>query len=642
MFGWAGTILRVDLSTGKISKQPLSSELAKGFLGGRGFNVKTLYDEVGPKIQPLSPENRLIFSIGPLAGTLAPCSARWNVTARSPLTGILGDSNAGGHWGPELRWAGYDMIVTQGRAKEPVYLWINDDNVELKSAKHIWKRDVTETNEIIKEGIGDRETKIACIGPAGENLVKFACVLSDLTRAAGRCGTGAVMGSKNLKAIAVRGTKDAEIARPEAFEKACLKAHESIVKHPSFKDWFIQGTSLILAGVNAQGRLRVRNFQENIFEKAWEISGEVLVQNYVIKNKGCFSCPISCSHYYHVREGPYAGTYGEGPEYEAQDGFGANLGIGEWPPILHMNTLVNELGLDVCSTAQTLSFATECYQRGLIDEKDTGGIRLEWGNAEAAIEMIKKIAHREGFGDILAEGALAAARKIGKGAEKYTMTIKGLETTAVELRGAQGWGLAFATSTRGADHLRAPVLISTWGFAPQLGKKHFGTEKAVDRFSPDAKPLSVKWHEELAAVIDSLSLCKFPMMLWMGYAIPDLVAELFSTATGWNVSGDDLMKIGERIYHVEKAFNTRLGLTRKDDKVPNRMLKEVCPHPPANTPKALVKLDIMLPEYYKLRGWDPKTGLVPRDKYEELGLKYIADELEKMEKLPKKVSGQEE
>jgi aldehyde:ferredoxin oxidoreductase len=636
MFGWAGTILRVDLSKGKVVRQPLPKDLAYSFLGQRGFNVKTLYEEVGSDVDPLGPENRLMFGVGPLSGTIAPQCGRWNVTARSPLTNIIGDSNGGGHWGPELKWAGYDQIVIQGRAEHPVYLWINDDEVELRDASNIWGYTSTETLQAIREETGEPEVKVNGIGPGGENLVKTAPVISDLTRAAGRCGLGAVMGSKKLKAIAVRGTKAVQIAKPDLFEKLCNEVYEVFKNDPLLRDMAVQGTNLIFAGLNTMGRLRVRNWQQNVFEEAANITGEELLK-YCTKKKGCFNCQVSCSHYYVVREGPYAGTHGEGPEYEAQDGFGANLGIGNWPAILHMNTLVNELGLDVCSVAADLSWAMECYQRGIITEKDTGGIKLEWGNPEIAIDMIKKIAYRDGFGNLLAEGAYNAAQKIGRGAEKYVMHSKRLTLSAVELRGAQGWGLAFATSTRGADHLRGPVFISTWGFAPDLGEKYYGTKKAVDRFSPEGKPIITKEMEEKKAVIDSLGVCQNGTFLCVDspYFVDDRLALIVSAATGWDIDGKGLREIGERIWHVEKAFNIKMGYgTRSEDWLPDRFTKELCPYPPANDDKALVKLEAMLSEYYKLRGWDPETGLVPRANFERLGLKQVANDLERMGKLP--------
>lgn len=640
-FGWAGRIICVDLSKGKIIKQDLPMQLAKGYLGGRGINVKILYDEVGSEVEPLSPENRLIFGCGPLVGTLAPSCSRWNVTARSPLTDILGDSNAGGHWAPELKWAGYDNIVVTGRAEKPTYLWINNDDIELKGATHIWGKTLTEASEMIKEETGDEDTKICSIGPAGENLVKTALVMSDLTRAAGRCGMGAVMGSKKLKAIAVRGTKGVKIAKPDEFESLCTEAYNQLLSHPMYKHWSTQGTLHLLKGVNAAGRLKIKNWTENVLrdEEADAISGETFLQHYSLKNKGCFNCPISCSHYYRVRGGPYDGTVGEGPEYEAQAGFGSNLYIINWPAILHMNTLVNELGLDVCSVSTTLSWAMECYEKGLVTDKDTGGISLNWGNDEAAVQMIKNIAYRKGFGDVLAEGAYAASQKVGKGSERFVIHSKKLEWTGTELRGSFGWALAYATSTRGADHLRALMYVASLKAYAEQARKLFGVPpEATDGWSPKGKPFFVKYLEDLGAVIDSLGLCKTPSLCLMieSYFRPDPLAKIVSAATGWDIDGNGLMKIGERIYHVEKAFNIKLGYGRREhDTIPERFVKEFLPSPPRNTAKALVKLDPMLDEYYKLRGWDVKTGLIPRTKLEELNLTYIADQLEELNRIPR-------
>jgi len=636
MYGWAGTILRIKLDKQSIKKQLTPKDLCANFIGGRGFNSKILYDEVRPAIDPLGSENKLIFGTGPLVGTVAPCAGRWTVTAKSPITEAFGDANAGGHWGAELKWSGYDCIVFDGVANEPSYLLIDDEHVELRDARHIWGLDIWETDKAIKEEIGDPDIKIASIGQAGENLVSAACVVSDLTRGAGRCGIGAVMGSKKLKAVAIRGTKGVKIAKPEEFLKLCEETIELVRKDKwwweHFRKW---GTPIFVMLFQHLGMLPTRNWSEGTFEYAEDISGETLLRNYVFKKRSCFACIFHCSGAYLIRDGPYAGYMGEGVEYEATGGFGSKMGNRNLESTLVCKTLCDRYGLDLINTTDVIAWAMESYNKGILTEKDTDGLDLTWGNHENIIECVRRLAFREGhFGELLAMGSRKAAEKIGRGSEYYVMNMKGAQPGLVEPRGGKAWALSYATSTRGGCHLRGmPNLEYYW--TPQDALKYLGSTKAVDRFAYEDKGRLVAWVENVRAIDDSLELCKYLFRgeprVWV-----EMPTKLFNAATGLNYTENDILKCGERIYNVEKAFNTREGLNRSHDTLPERYFKESMPAGPSKgevIPRD--KFEEMLNDYYSSRGWDVKTGLPTKKKLEELGLKYISDELEKMNKLGK-------
>lgn len=638
-YGWAGTILRVDLTKGKIVKQPLDKYLAKNFIGGRGINSKILFDETEVGIDAFSPENLLIFGTGPLNGTLSPNSGRYTVTAKSPLTSTLGDANAGGFWGPELKFAGYDHIVIKGRAKTPVYLWIDDDVVEIKRAAHIWGRDTWETDKILKQETGDQEVQVASIGPAGENLVRFACVINNLTRAAGKMGMGAVMGSKNLKAIVIRGTQGIRIAHPKAFEKVVEKARESIfsdeLNYMSLRRF---GTPILVNLLNAVGSLGYRNMQDGYWEEADKISGGTLLEKYVVRHKGCFGCVVQCGRVCVVKEGEYKGTYGEKMEYAPLQSIGASCGNSDLASLIYANKLTNLYGMDGIRVGVTIAWAMECYQRGIITTKDTGGIKLEWGDHHVIIELIEKIARREGFGDLLAEGSVIAAKKLGKG-EEFAFHAKGNPLKGNDMRSRMGGALSFFTSTRSGDHLRGMPLIEQYGrLPPEKYQELYGISEVGDMASRVGKAALVIWNEHLCAVADALEICKFPtawLMIFKGLKFKEF-AELFSAVTGIDTNEKDMMKVGERIYNLERAYNVREGITRKDDEnLPKRWVEEPLPSGPYKgariKPEEFKK---MLDEYYELRGWNLSAGLPTREKLEELNLKDVADELEKLGKLP--------
>lgn len=615
-YGWAGAILRVDLTAGKVEKEELSPEFAKSFLGGSGFNAATLFDSVKKGVDALSSENILMFSAGPLVGTIAPSCSRLAVTAKSPLTDIFGDSSMGGHFSAELKHAGYDQIVCHGKSNKPVYLYVDDDVVELRDASHLWGKSTLETAWLIRQELGDPEIRVASIGQAGENLVRYAGVL-DFKHAAGRCGMGAVMGSKNLKALAVRGTKDIFIAKPQEFYQACREAYETIRERveagrnlqpmlPSY------GTAHLAKEIPPSGSIFTRNFKGQVWLDVEDVGPEKLKKEYSPTQRACFSCPMHCTPFYVVPTGKYAGIYGEGPEWGLIQ-IGPRCDFYDFPTYLYLNNLLNEYGIDPLSLQQMLAWTMDCYEKGILTEKDLDGTSFRWGDADAVIEMVHKIAKREGFGNILAEGERRAPQIVGRGSEKYMYHIKGMAPVIEDPRvGLFGFG--YFTSTRGADHLKQ---------FPATHDELIGRDIAQSDMGP-----KVKSNEDKNAVVDSVGMCKFVR----GDIDEDdpyrSIAKLMSAATGVDFSVKDLLEIGERIYNIEKAFNSREGLTRKDDSysVPE-MIFEPIPEGPS---KGVVQqLEPKLNDYYKARGWDRETGLQTRSKLEQLKLKYVADELEK-------------
>ncbi|MEM3522304.1 MAG: aldehyde ferredoxin oxidoreductase family protein [Candidatus Bathyarchaeia archaeon] len=633
---YGGKIIRVNLNNLKVIVQELSNEFAESFLGGSGFITKILWDEVNPSLEPFAPENRLIFAVGPLCGTGWPQACRFSVGAKSPLTGIYGDSSCCGFFGPELKFAGYDVVIFEGRAEKPVYLFIDDENVELKNASNLWGKLTSEVNSIIKEEIGDEDIQVSCCGPAGENLVRFAGIIHH-TRAAARCGLGAVMGSKNLKAIAVRGSKGIEVAYPDKFyefvEEIIAQCKES--KHlQRRKDY---GTTILVELMNEIARWPVRNFQTGYFPYAKEMGGEIIREKYRIKDRGSFSCWSPCEKPLIIKNGPYKGIYEKNPEYETLSAIGARCGIHKLEAIIYANKLCNDYGIDTISLGGTISWLMECYEKGLIKKEDVEGLDLSWGNYETLITLIHKIAKREGIGNLLAEGSFKAAQIIGKGSEKYVMHVKKQEIPAQDGRAQKSMGLAQAVASRGADHLKAfPLLDET--IREEFIIKRYGKEylpEMANRLDPKYKPFLIKDGEELCALCDILSLCKSSgtaLPLPSGAVYYPEMAKAISLACGMEINAEGIRKVGERVVNLQRAFNIREGISRKDDTLPERFTKVPAPEGP---PKGhVVELERMLDEYYELRGWDKKTGLIPRKKLEELRLSYVADELERLRKLP--------
>jgi aldehyde:ferredoxin oxidoreductase len=600
MFAWKGTIIRVNLTSGKISKEPLDPKLAQMFIGARGLAAKMLFDEVDAKIDPLSPANKLFFATGPLTGTFAPSMGRYDVVCKSPLTGAIAASNSGGSFGPELKYAGYDMVIFEGKAAKPVYLWIKDDLVELRDASALWGKEVPETTDMIRAET-DEEAKVACIGPAGEKLSLIACVLNEMGRAAGRSGVGAVMGSKNLKAVAVVGTGSVKIGNKEAFEAAQKDAANKIKSHPvggtGLKAY---GTNVLVNILNSVGSLPTNNFNDGYFPTADKVGGESLAKNNLLRPRGCFSCVIECGRATKVTNPKFAGE-GEGPEYETAWGFGPDCGIDNLDAVIKANYLCNELGLDTISTATTIACAMDMYEHGIITLKDTGGIPINFGNAEVMVELVKMIGNREGFGDKMADGSYRLASAYGH--PEYSMSVKKQEMPAYDPRGVQGIGLHYATSNRGGCHVR--------GYT--ISVEVLGNPVKMDQHTIEGKPELVITFQNLTAALDSTGACLFSTFGIGG----DELAALLSGATGINYSTEDFMKAGDRIWNLERVWNLKAGLSGNDDVLPDRLMKEPIKSGPSKG--EISHLNEMLPKYYTLRGWD-KKGAPTEEKLKSLEL----------------------
>ena len=600
MFGWTGTYLRINLSTGEVKRERTNMEDAKLFLGARGLASKILSDEIDAKIDPLSVENKLIFAPGPLSGTFAPSMGRYDVVTKGPLNGTIAASNSGGSFGPEVKFAGYDMLIIEGKAKAPVYIWIKDDKVEIRDAAGLWGKNVPDTTDAIRAGTDD-EAKVACIGPAGEKKVLFACIMNEMQRAAGRSGVGAVMGSKNLKAIAVVGTKSVEVADPVAFEKAVMKARQMIQEHPVGGTGLrVYGTDVLVNILNSVGALPTRNFRDGYFPTADKIGGESLAANQLVRPKGCYSCIISCGRVTKVTNPKYAGE-GEGPEYETAWGFGADCGIDNLDAIIKANYICNELGLDTITCATTIAAAMDMFEDGVITLKDTGGLELCFGNTDVMVKLVDMIGNRQGIGDKLAEGSFRFATKYGH--PEYSMSIKKQEMPAYDPRAIQGIGLQFATTNRGGCHVRGYTI------SPEV----LGVPVKLDQHATEGKPALVILFQNLTAALDSTGACLFTTF---GIGADELAA-LMSAVSGIPYSTEEFMKAGDRVWNLERQFNLRAGLTAADDTLPERILKDPIKTGPSKG--EVNHLDLMLPEYYKLRGWDEK-GVPTADKLKELAL----------------------
>jgi aldehyde:ferredoxin oxidoreductase len=615
MYGWTGKILRVDLNKAKVSQEELDFKLAEKFVGSRGLGAKYLYDEIDPEVDALGPGNKLIFATGPLTGAGGPNCNRYMVVTKSPLTGAIANSNAGGFFPAEIKFAGYDLIIFEGKSKKPVYLWIENDQAEIRSAEKIWGMDTYETQDTICTET-DENAKIACIGPAGEKLARIACIINDDGRAAGRGGVGAVMGSKNLKAVAVRGTKSVLVADKDGFMKQ-TKIHMESYSHPYAKAFGLHGTDgVALPITNEAGCFPTRNFQTSYFEGIEGLLGETLSAT-ISKTAGkqgsaCFGCPLGCGRKTKVTDPDFTGE-GDGPEYETVGAFGSNCGIGNINAVAKAGYICNELGLDTISMGMTIATAMELSERGFLPEKDVG-MKLNFGNSKAMVELVRQTGYREGFGDLLAEGSYRMAEKYGH--PELSMSAKKQDFASYDPRGLQGLGLEYATQNRGACHIRGEVHNFSLFEVYQLRIVKDKKITFVNRFATEDKPLLTKEIQDWFCIIDSSGWCNFAM--GSSTLDEDSLCTLLETATGVDWGGfTGLMKVGERIFNVERLFNLRAGLTAKDDTLPHRMLKEPVPSGPSQG--HVVELEKMLPEYYRLRGWDDQ-GVPTRERLKELDL----------------------
>jgi aldehyde:ferredoxin oxidoreductase len=611
-YGWTGNVLRLDLNEPLVTVETLDRQAAENYIGARGLALKYLYNEIDPAVNALDARNKLIFATGPLTGTGAPGGSRYMVVTKGPLTGAIAHSSAGGALSLAMKYAGYDMIILEGKSRRPVYLWIDDDNVEIRDAQHLWGKTSTETELAIIEETHP-EAKVACIGPAGENQVLFACVMNDMGRAAGRSGVGAVMGSKNLKAVAIRGTKGLKVSDKTAFYAAMMDAYRK-VDQPDTEHFHQVGTPGVLSYVKELGVLPTRNFKYGTNQNWEKLSGERLATTISTrKNMGlaCPACPVACGRVSRVTNPKYA-SEGVGPEYETIGLYGSSCFTNDLDVVSKVGFICNEMGMDTISAGSTIACAMELYEEGHLPMQDVG-MPLNFGNAEAVIQLTEDMAYRHGFGDILAEGAFRVASRYGH--PEFFMGSKKLEFASYDPRGLQGQGLGYATNSRGACHIRGEVHdpslygVDFWRITKD---RNLGP---VDPHRWDDKPELAKDIQDWFCVLDSCGMCNFMFFLAMN---EDNCRALIEAATGIDMGGQrGLMRTGERIFNLERLFNLKAGLTAKDDTLPKRMLEEPMPDGPAKG--MVVHLDKMLPEYYRLRGWSP-DGVPTRLKLQELGL----------------------
>lgn len=591
MFSYTNKILDVNLTDKKIKTTNVDEKNAKKFVGGKGLGAKLLYDNLKKNVGPLSPENIIIFASGPLTATLSPSSARWCVVTKSPLTNIFLDSQVGGSFGVKMKKAGFDFIIVRGKSPSPVYLNVTDESCEIVDAENLWGKGCFYTEKTLKKEL-EKNISVASIGTAGEKLVRYACISIDLYRQAGRGGAGAVMGSKNLKAVAVSGNKNLEYASPDLFRENVKKAFKKVKEHHFTELRTKYGTPVWVNPVNEGGLLPTRNFQKGVFEHADEISGEKMKESIVVADESCPGCPIKC--WKHSKSENNHSFEVVGPEYETIALVGSNNMIRSIKTIAHANQLCDDFGLDTISAGDVIAFASECSEKGLIKEK------IEFGDEEKLIELIKKIGKREDIGDMLAEGVKRVSEKIG--GKDFAMHVKGMEIPGYDPRGAFGMALAYATSDRGACHQRA------WTVRAELN----GDLKPA--YSSEGRARFVKDAQDSNAMLFSLVLCDF-----MPLGAEDYV-ELLNSAAGFDFTLEDYMKTGERIWNLTRMFNVREGMTRKDDNLPKRFMNEPLPDGPAKGQKITKEtLDRMLNEYYDLRDWD-ENGVPRKEKLEELGL----------------------
>ncbi len=615
---YLGMILRVDLTTGVIEKEQLEEAFARKYIGGRGFTSRLQYDLIPVNVDPLGPENVLIIAPGALTGTPSAAAARFTVGARSPLTGILGDANGGGFFGPVLRRAGYSLLLIRGVSPKPVYLWIDNGHIELRDAGHLWGRDVHYTTDTLEKECG-KGVKVAAIGQAGENLVRIAAIMVDKDHAAARTGVGAVMGSKKLKAIAVRGAQQVPLYDHESFTKYAKLMQRIEANDKRAQEFAVQGTlGTLIDHHTAIGGLNTKNYQFGQFAGKEKIDNDALAAQYLVKTTGCYQCPLNEDRYARVDEGEFAGTEVGGPEYSTAAALGSGVGNSNLAAILKGNDLANRYGLDTIDLGGVIAFSMELYQRGILTKEETDGLELEWGNYHAMLELTERIAFRKGaFADILSYGVHGAAQEIGRNAERYAVHVKGMTPAPLDARAVKVYNFRYAVAPRGADHLR---ISAPGGYA-------------LDSLPLDEAAAKLRYWENIVALPDLMGLCKF---IYTYYCESvdltlrknlEVIPALYNAMTGFGLSADDLIQVAMRVTNIERAHNSRLGLTAKDDSLPPRFTQDPMPDGPAKG-KVYDILEPMREAWYKIQDWDPETGIPTRARLEALGLADIADDLE--------------
>lgn len=617
MSSYKGKILEVNLTTGAISHSSVAEDTLRKFIGGSGLGASLFLDRVAPHVEPLSDKNTLFILTGPLTGTNLPGSGRFSICAKSPLTGIWGESCCGGNFGPELKFAGYDGIAVVGASPQPVYLFIDDAKVEIRDAADLWGQDTYETTDLLKQRLGgEREVKVITIGIAGENLVRYAAVANDKANFAGRCGLGAVMGAKKLKAVAVRGTGTVEPAQPAEYQAVRQEVLQKVQGSPLTGFFKAHGTNIAMVGGMRTGDLPARNWSlgENS-AVASKISGPVLSQKYLTRTAACYACPIACKRVVKVADGPYQIEEGPGPEYETCASFGSLLMIDDLAGIIKINELCNRYGLDTISCGATIAFAIDCYENGIIGKGDSDGLELKWGNLDAVFRMIDKIAQRQGFGDILAEGSKRAAERIGRNASSFTVETKGLELPMHDPRASHALGLAYVMSVRGACHLQHMVQYTEGNTAyPEIGLMG-GYEKKTSQ----NKAVTTITSENLGMLCNAAVICIFAMA---SLSITHLLGAL-RTTTGFDYDLQEMMECGDRIWILKRGLGNLMGISAKDDRLPDRVLT---PYKEGGTAGSVPDMKLMLADYYRARGLDD-AGRPLKDKLLSLELSALAGKL---------------
>ncbi len=624
--GYQGRILRVNLSEERVWVENLPKDWIEDYIGGDGFAARLLYEEVPGRTDPLSPDNKLIIATGPITGTLWPMSGRTVFVSKAAQTGIWGESHVGGFLGPELKYAGYDLLVVEGAAEKPVYITVEDSLTEIRSADEFWGMKTDEATEAIKKHHRDSDMQVAAIGPAGEKQVRFSSIIVNHARAAGRSGMGAVLGSKNVKAIGIRGHGRVSVAHHDEFVELAKKAHNRVRTNPQAQEMHRWGTWILTAVKQEIGELPTFNHRTGVFE-GWEsLSGDHIRPRYTVSDRACFGCSLGCKKVNYVRSGRYAGTLEEGPEYEGLMASGSLLGISDYPTTLKANEICNQYGMDIISAGATIAFAIEAFEEGLIDVNTTGGLELRWGDSETVIRLLEMIGRREGFGKTLSLGSKRAAEEIGGGTERYAMHVKGLEISGQDGRTHRSIGLAHATGARGADHLRSLVTVDQLGYE-DVAAERWGADKLPEIINPYTekyKAAAVVETENAYCLRDTLIVCwysvSWPPIFWV-----EDFAEVLPLATGIESLGDigHLTEIAERQVTLKRLFNAREGITREDDALPDRFTKTPMPEGPGKG--EMVNLDPMLDDYYRLRGWDRETGLPTDETIDRLGLSWTRE-----------------
>ena len=599
--GITGTVLRVNLSDGRVYRENTPADAVRDFLGGRGLGAWYLYSETSADTDPLGPDNRLIFMTGPLTGSMIPGSNKVNVTFKSPLTGTYSYSLCGGHWGPELKFAGYDGLIVEGRADSPVYIWIDDDRVEIRSAEKLWGKVIPETEEIMKEELGgDMNIHAAVIGPAGEKLNRMACITVDWYREFGRGGCGAVMGSKNLKGIAVRGTGDISFADTAGVMALSEELTAAIRGNPALMSRREYGTAVLVKTINENGLWCTRNFSENHFEEGYRLEGTRMREEIVVGDASCYGCPLACGKRSYVKSDRFGNMLIEGPEFETIGLLGANCGVSDWDALVRATQICDSYGFDTMNAGGCVALAMECFEKGIIGLEDTGGIELRFGSGEALVQVLQLMADREGIGDILAEGIKPASEKFG--APELGIHSKGQGFPVYDPRGAKGMALTYATSPKGAHHM----IATTFG-----GEIASGT-----RLSIEGKGKLQKEHQLSMCVIDSLLLCS---TMRGSVGLGDQAVS-YEAVSGIPTDDERLNRAAERIINLERMYNVRMGFSRKHDTLPKRILEEPVPAGPSRG--STVDLDPMLDEFYDVMGWD-RNGIPTPEKIRDMELDKI-------------------